>query len=81
MSNGVPNINPTGTKYRNVRMYPRHRNSLDLMLRTQHTKEFTNLLKVIDNYIQADFEVVCWEEPVGFMNADLRNPLFPEHMR
>jgi hypothetical protein len=88
-SNNPPNINPTGTSYRRVRMYASLPHETDPKYppkgypdyhtnRNQHTKEFAKVLKVMGDYIRADYAVTGWEEPAGFFNLECRLPLgFP----
>lgn len=80
MSNKAPKINPTGTVYKNVPVYKKHRHGGPTN-RSEHAASWNKMMKVVEEYIKADFIVEYSEEDHGdniYANVTCRNPLFPE---
>jgi hypothetical protein len=75
MSNNPPKINPTGTTYKNV-LVARTING-----RTAQTKTWLNMMKVVGEYIKADYDVKYTEHrgfrDQVFVDVVCSPPLFP----
>ena len=57
MSNRPPKINPTGTTYSMVLVHPMLPHSDTIVNVSTTTREFDNMMKVVGEYIRADYEV------------------------
>lgn len=64
MSNRPPKINPTGTKFENVLVRP-WRDSSDGRLHQEPSKAWHRMMKVVEEYIKADYLVDYREEVVS----------------
>lgn len=81
MSNGAPNINPTGTEFKDVVVYAKDLRLDNNPSTATITKAYTAMMKIVGEYIKADYDVRYREERrhgVLMASAKCRPPLFAD---